>query len=681
MAQMPKKSKLELMSFLDASKSDLMDRIIWLRTNQGKEPIEADIKGLDKEALIRLLIVLEENGHGCHRTWSLDTDSEPSQNVNLLWRNEKLLEFCNRKQRVMEHEGKYLEAIKNMAIEAGFKEGSKLFERNVTNRFIDGIHDTELKSRILNMKRNPSIEDLQNTCNTSGFDLLLRRNVQHIWEKIFLSLDYESFKKCLTVCQAWNGIFTKESFISKAKSTFAAKMWMDTEHLESQVWKSSKDISAWTTNGEEVVFIESNNDIDMIHFINSEGKFTSRKLRLRRAYVRRIWILNHIILIKTGERVYSVDKLTLKQAKLFFFSWWYYDLENLQDIIFVPNVGVRFLKVNLYDGTFSLKEVSFDHSKVYEWKKSVCTSRYYISKYMKSETDKQGCCSSVESAAPELENDSDDVEYLGIFFSEDGSHFIYYSDSEIQVFSVDKQDAGLSITHLWDDKDDVNSHPEANSHFVMYVTYNNGKPVLRFRDIKDGRTKKQIDLPHENLEVHSIILSKFKMYLFLSYLEKKDRINNELMIVDLENYQIQYAHRRNEEFKDLWANLEDVHAKDTEHGYSAISNGRVVMYPTRDEGKFFFMDLTSANPNKILDERKLITPRNGLRVQDKTWGVGKFKRFVEVKKGLCIFDVQSESSSFANKKEVKFIMEKIAWKGEKMPKAMDTWVKWLEKVD
>ena len=37
--------------------------------------------------------------------------------------------------------------------------------------------------------------------STGGFDLLLQRNVQHIWEKIFLSLDYASFKNCLEVSE------------------------------------------------------------------------------------------------------------------------------------------------------------------------------------------------------------------------------------------------------------------------------------------------------------------------------------------------------------------------------------------------------------------------------------------------------------------------------------------------
>ena len=49
----------------------------------------------------------------------------------------------------------------------------------------------------------------------SGFDKLLSKNVPHILEAIFLSLDYESFKKCCEVNKAWNKLLTAESFQRK----------------------------------------------------------------------------------------------------------------------------------------------------------------------------------------------------------------------------------------------------------------------------------------------------------------------------------------------------------------------------------------------------------------------------------------------------------------------------------
>ena len=60
------------------STADLIDRILCLRTNHGKEPKIEDLEGLDKEALIR---ILEEEA------MTLDT--------HFPWRNRKLLAFYN----------------------------------------------------------------------------------------------------------------------------------------------------------------------------------------------------------------------------------------------------------------------------------------------------------------------------------------------------------------------------------------------------------------------------------------------------------------------------------------------------------------------------------------------------------------------------------------------------------
>ena len=61
--------------------------------------------------------------------------------------------------------------------------------------------------------KNPRVEDLDELCNaSSGFDLLLKRNVPHIWEKIFLSLDYASFRNCLRVSHEWNNVLEGEDF-------------------------------------------------------------------------------------------------------------------------------------------------------------------------------------------------------------------------------------------------------------------------------------------------------------------------------------------------------------------------------------------------------------------------------------------------------------------------------------
>ena len=52
------------------------------------------------------------------------------------------------------------------------------------------------------------------------FDRLFTKSVLHIHEKIFFSLDYESFKKCLEVSKSWNDLLTSESFLRRGKSVF-----------------------------------------------------------------------------------------------------------------------------------------------------------------------------------------------------------------------------------------------------------------------------------------------------------------------------------------------------------------------------------------------------------------------------------------------------------------------------
>ena len=59
------------------------------------------------------------------------------------------------------------------------------------------------------------------------FDIFLRQNVPHILEMIFLSLDFDSLKKCFEVNNDWNVLLTSESFQSKAKSVFHKKILED----------------------------------------------------------------------------------------------------------------------------------------------------------------------------------------------------------------------------------------------------------------------------------------------------------------------------------------------------------------------------------------------------------------------------------------------------------------------
>ena len=69
------------------------------------------------------------------------------------------------------------------------------------------------QSKSLNISLNPIMGECE-------FDTLFTRNVPHVLEKIFFSLDYASFKNCLEVSKPWHDLLTSESFLRKGKSVF-----------------------------------------------------------------------------------------------------------------------------------------------------------------------------------------------------------------------------------------------------------------------------------------------------------------------------------------------------------------------------------------------------------------------------------------------------------------------------
>ena len=53
-----------------------------------------------------------------------------------------------------------------------------------------------------------------------AFDKLFTKSVPHILEKIFLSLDYKSFKTCLDVSKTWRDLLNSDSFSAKVRLVF-----------------------------------------------------------------------------------------------------------------------------------------------------------------------------------------------------------------------------------------------------------------------------------------------------------------------------------------------------------------------------------------------------------------------------------------------------------------------------
>ena len=64
-----------------------------------------------------------------------------------------------------------------------------------------------------------------------GFDKLLAKNVPHIIEGIFFSLDYPSFKTCLRVSKRWYELLTTDTMQKKARASFREGLLEDEKRL------------------------------------------------------------------------------------------------------------------------------------------------------------------------------------------------------------------------------------------------------------------------------------------------------------------------------------------------------------------------------------------------------------------------------------------------------------------
>ena len=69
------------------------------------------------------------------------------------------------------------------------------------------------------------------------FEILFTKNVPHILENIFLSLDFESYNECLRVNKAWNKLLNSESYRKKARYVFQQEI----PKYQFKLWIASKE--------------------------------------------------------------------------------------------------------------------------------------------------------------------------------------------------------------------------------------------------------------------------------------------------------------------------------------------------------------------------------------------------------------------------------------------------------
>ena len=55
------------------------------------------------------------------------------------------------------------------------------------------------------------------------FSILFNKNVPHVQEKIFFSLDYDSLKACEEVCKTWHELLGTEPYQVKSKELLEKK--------------------------------------------------------------------------------------------------------------------------------------------------------------------------------------------------------------------------------------------------------------------------------------------------------------------------------------------------------------------------------------------------------------------------------------------------------------------------
>ena len=93
-----------------------------------------------------------------------------------------------------------------------------------------------LRLRFSRVKRRKEV-----TMAPGEFDGLITKPRPHILEKICLSLDYNTFKNCLVINEAWKTVLSATTFQKKAKSAFQEEILKDEEKLRKNSTEGNTD--------------------------------------------------------------------------------------------------------------------------------------------------------------------------------------------------------------------------------------------------------------------------------------------------------------------------------------------------------------------------------------------------------------------------------------------------------
>ena len=119
------------------------------------------------------------------------------------------------------------------------------------------------------------------------FDTLVSTSVPHILEKIFCSLDYESFKKCYSLNTAWNGLLSSDSFQKLRKNVFREDIERElglalrqhyTQKIIKLVSRGLVDVNYKHKHLGHLLFVAAmRGNIDLVQFLMEKGADINRQ--------------------------------------------------------------------------------------------------------------------------------------------------------------------------------------------------------------------------------------------------------------------------------------------------------------------------------------------------------------------------------------------------------------------
>ena len=104
-------------------------------------------------------------------------------------------------------------------------------------------------SFIVELEKVASNMATDQTTDLGAFGTLFNKSVPHILEKIFFSLDYDSFVSCVKVCRTWNGLLSSESYQARLGEMWSEKNRNEEDLCYHVLWENIKEIRYLISRG------------------------------------------------------------------------------------------------------------------------------------------------------------------------------------------------------------------------------------------------------------------------------------------------------------------------------------------------------------------------------------------------------------------------------------------------